>query len=105
VFKDDPKFGLGATDELAKLEAAAGRLEDCKQTLLRNAERYEASNYPAFAAQCRRWAAGIPDAMNESTGILGDTVRNNERREAAGPEMCESIDKELEAVAAVLVQR
>jgi len=101
-FKDDSKYGAGVFDEIAKLEAASGRLDDCKQNLLLNAARYETANYPAFAERCRRWAAGIPASIDEPTGILGDIVRNRKRREAAGPEQCESVDKDLEAIAAVL---
>lgn len=80
AFRGDQKFGLGASDELAKSLATTKKMDEAKKLLEENARGYEADNFVAFAAQCRHW---VPASLVGSVNP-GDCSAMSHAAECAG---------------------
>jgi hypothetical protein len=100
----DPAFGTGAADELAKLLASINRFDEASLVLRNNAIAYEARNYIAFAERCRGWDEGIPNSVSKFHGLLGDYSKCHFRRTEAqaDPDSLRELDDTLEKIASGL---
>jgi hypothetical protein len=101
-FHEILRYTLGIDDELAKVAGMTSKTDEAREVLTRNAAAYEARHQPGFAAQCRRWAEGLPTSLWDRDGLLGDMTRSRLRYEALDEDQRRAVHEELTATAARL---